>query len=87
MSNNTNSTIPAFCQGIQHYGDKWPDFDTYAAQAVIGEGQSAIRNSNDDSAVYQTLLAADALRYLTLQLTGSKGSGHPGGFMDVFGQK
>ena len=80
MSNNTNSTIPAFCQGIQHYGDKWPDFDTYAAQAVIGEGQSAIQNSNDDSAVYQTLLAADALRYLTLQLTGSKGSGHPGGF-------
>jgi phosphoketolase len=80
MSNNTNSTIPAFCQGIQHYGDKWPDFDTYAAQAVIGEGQSAIQNSTDDSAVYQTLLAADALRYLTLQLTGSKGSGHPGGF-------
>jgi phosphoketolase len=80
MSNNTNSTIPAFCQGIQHYGDKWPDFDTYAAQPVIGEGQSAIQNSNDDSAVYQTLLAADALRYLTLQLTGSKGSGHPGGF-------
>ena len=80
MSNNTNSTIPAFCQGIQHYGDKWPDFDTYAAQPVIGEGQSAIQNSNDNSAVYQTLLAADALRYLTLQLTGSKGSGHPGGF-------
>ena len=80
MSNSTNSTIPAFCQGIQHYGDKWPDFDTYAAQPVISEGQSAIQNSNDNSAVYQTLLAADALRYLTLQLTGSKGSGHPGGF-------
>ena len=30
--------------------------------------------------MYQTLLAADALRYLTLQVTGSKASGHPGGF-------
>nr|HQT27134.1 hypothetical protein [Burkholderiales bacterium] len=31
-------------------------------------------------AAYQTLLMADALRYLTLQTCGSKGSGHPGGF-------
>ncbi len=79
MSNN-NSSIPAFCQGIQHFGEKWPGFDTNAAQAVIAEGQSAIDNSSDDSCVYQTLLAADALRYLTLQVTGFKGSGHPGGF-------
>ena len=79
MSSN-NSSIPAFCQGIQHYGEKWPGFDTHAAQAVIAEGRSAIDDSADDSSVYQTLLAADALRYLTLQVTGSKGSGHPGGF-------
>jgi len=79
MSSN-NSSIPAFCQGIQHFGEKWPDFDKHAAQAVIAEGQSAIGNSGDDSSVYQTLLAADALRYLTLQVTGSKGSGHPGGY-------
>jgi len=75
-----NSNIPDFCQGIQHYGEKWADFHKHAAQAVIAEGQSAIDNSADDSSAYQTLLAADALRYLTLQVTGSKGSGHPGGF-------
>ena len=80
MSNSTSSNIPAFCQGIQHFGEKWPDFDQHAAQPVIAEGKNAISNSDDDRAVYQTLLAADALRYLTLQVTGSKGSGHPGGF-------
>ncbi|MDH5518676.1 MAG: phosphoketolase [Gammaproteobacteria bacterium] len=79
MSSN-NSSIPDFCQGIQHFGEKWPDFDKHAAQAVIAEGKSAISNSADDDSVYQTLLAADALRYLTLQVTGAKGSGHPGGF-------
>jgi phosphoketolase len=79
MSNNDN-IMPAFCQGIQHFGEKWPDFDKYAASATITEGHSAISDSTDDNNVYQTLLAADALRYLTLQLTGSKGSGHPGGF-------
>ncbi|MDH5711223.1 MAG: phosphoketolase [Gammaproteobacteria bacterium] len=77
---NDNSTIPAFCQGIQHFGEKWPDFDKHTAQAAISEGQTAIKSSDDDDSVYQTLLAADALRYLTLQVTGSKGSGHPGGF-------
>ncbi|EAU54435.1 transketolase [Mariprofundus ferrooxydans] len=71
---------PAFCQGIQHYGEKWPDFDQHAASAVIAEGQSSIADATTDTAAYQTLLAADALRYLTLQVTGSKGSGHPGGF-------
>ncbi len=80
MSSKNNSTIPAFCQGIQHFGEKWPDFDKHTAEAVIAEGQSAIQSSDDDNSVYQTLLAADALRYLTLQVTGSKGSGHPGGF-------
>jgi len=80
MSSNNNTTIPNFCQGIQHFGEKWPDFDKLAGEAVIAEGQSAINSSDDDNSVYQTLLAADALRYLTLQVTGSKGSGHPGGF-------
>ncbi|MCW9030569.1 MAG: phosphoketolase, partial [Gammaproteobacteria bacterium] len=75
-----HSNIPDFCQGIQHFGKKWTDFDKHAAQAVITEGKSEIANSADDASVYQTLLAADALRYLTLQVTGSKGSGHPGGF-------
>ncbi len=29
------------------------------------------------------MLAADALRYLTLQITASKQSGHPGGFASI----
>jgi len=74
------NNLPDFCEGIQYFGDLWPDFDTYASDAVISEGQSAISDANDDKAAYQTLLGADALRYVTLQVTGSKGSGHPGGF-------
>ncbi len=69
-----------FTQGIKFFGNPWPDFDKYASKPVIGEGQSAISNSADDAAAYQTLLGADALRYVTLQVCGSKGSGHPGGF-------
>ena len=72
--------MPAFCQGIQHFGDSWPDFERFGDTAVIAGGQSAIQDAADDKAAYQTLLGADALRYLTLQVTGSKGSGHPGGF-------
>ena len=71
---------PAFCKGILSFGQPWPEFDTMAASPVIAEDQSAIASSSDPKAVYQTLLAADALRYITLQVTGSKGSGHPGGF-------
>lgn len=71
---------PIFCEGIQHFGEKWLDFDTQAASPVIAAGQHGIADSGDSAAVYQTLLAADALRYLTLQVTSSKGSGHPGGY-------
>ena len=74
------ATTPDFCQGIQHYGNTWPSFTHYASSAVIAEGQSAIQSADDDAAAYQTLLGADALRYVTLQVCGSKGSGHPGGF-------
>ncbi|TNF36313.1 MAG: phosphoketolase, partial [Gammaproteobacteria bacterium] len=83
MSTNTAEKLaglPSFCEGIQHFGNSWADFDKYASHAVIAEGQSAIRDVNDDAAAYQTLLGADALRYVTLQVCGSKGSGHPGGF-------
>jgi phosphoketolase len=82
MSTNTAEKLPAipgFCEGIQHYGDAWPDFDRYANTAVIADGEIAISDI-DQAAVFQTLLGADALRYLTLQLCGSKGSGHPGGY-------
>lgn len=73
------ASTPDFCTGIQYYGEAWPDYDSLARTAVIAEGQSAIA-AVDDRAVYQTLLGADALRYVTLQVCGSKGSGHPGGF-------
>jgi phosphoketolase len=72
--------IPAFCRGIRYFSEDWPDFDRLAAEPVIKAGATAIDDANDPAAVYQTLLGADALRYLTLQLTGSKGSGHPGGY-------
>jgi len=74
-----NRSIAEFCDGIQYFGEAWDGFDQLAASAVIGEGCSAIENI-DAAAVYQTLLGADALRYVTLQVCGSKGSGHPGGF-------
>ena len=72
-------TPPAFTQGIRYFGEASPEFTTLTAAAVITEGQTRISRL-DDAAVYQTLLAADALRYLTLQTCGAKASGHPGGF-------
>ena len=79
MSAASTTGLPNFCQGIQYYGETWPQFSELACSAVIAEGQHAIAQVNDAS-VYQTLLGADALRYVTLQVCGSKGSGHPGGF-------
>lgn len=77
---NPMSTAPSFCEGIQYFGDTVPGFETYGQAPAIAEGQKAIANSTDPAAVYQTMLAADALRYLILQMTASKASGHPGGF-------
>jgi len=73
-------STPAFCDGIQYYSDAVPGFDVYGAVPAIGEGQTAIADLTDPAAAYQTLLYADALRYLILQVTASKASGHPGGF-------
>jgi phosphoketolase len=75
-----SSTASNFCDGIQYYGENWPGFDTHGQTPVISETQTTISDPNDASAVFQTLLYADALRYLTLQVTASKASGHPGGF-------
>lgn len=80
---STKPSIPAFCEGIQHFGTPLPEFETYGKEPAIGEGQTAITAPSDPAAVYQTLLAADALRYLTLQMTASKSSGHPGGFASI----
>lgn len=77
------SAIPAFCQGIQYFGNDLPDFDQYGSEPAIAAGQIAIASPTDPRAVYQTLLAADALRYLTLQTTATKASGHPGGFASI----
>jgi phosphoketolase len=74
------SAIPDFCEGIQYFGNQWPDFERHAKNAAIKPGRSEIDEAGDPDAVYQMLLMADALRYLTLQVCGSKGSGHPGGF-------
>ncbi|MGB7442481.1 MAG: phosphoketolase, partial [Coleofasciculaceae cyanobacterium] len=77
------SGIPAFCQGIQYFGEDLPLFDKYGVEAAIAPGKIAIKSPTDQAAVFQTMLAADALRYLTLQVTASKSSGHPGGFASI----
>ncbi|MFN6526475.1 phosphoketolase [Nostoc sp. ChiSLP03a] len=80
ISSKPSSALPNFSEGIQYFGEVLPDFETYGATPAIESGKVAIASTTDKAAVYQTLLAADALRYLTLQVTGSKASGHPGGF-------
>ena len=77
------TNVPAFCQGIQHFKETLPDFEQYGQSPAIKSGESAIASPTDKAAVYQTMLAADALRYLTLQVTASKQSGHPGGFASI----
>ena len=77
------SAIPTFCQGIRFFGKNIPDFEKYGKEAAIASGKTAINSASDRVAVYQTLLAADALRYLTLQTTATKESGHPGGFASI----
>lgn len=77
------TAIPNFCQGIQYFGEQLPGFEKYGKEAAIASGQTAVSSPADPAAVFQTLLAADALRYLTLQITASKASGHPGGFASI----
>jgi len=77
---NPTSTKPAFTEGIQYFSEALPGFETYGKTPAIAPQQTAISDPSDPAAGYQTLLAADALRYLILQMTASKASGHPGGF-------
>lgn len=74
---------PDFCEGIQYFGETLPGYEKYGKEAAIAPDSKAVANLESPEAVFQTLLAADALRYLTLQVTGSKASGHPGGFASV----
>lgn len=78
-----SQSVPAFCEGIQYFGELTSEYERYGKAAAIVEGQPAIASPTDPVAVYQTLLAADALRYLTLHTTASKQSGHPGGFASI----
>ena len=80
MTPKVTSAHPPFCEGIQYFGQAFPEFEKYGQTSAIASGQTSVSDPQDPTAVYQTLLAADALRYLTLQITGSKASGHPGGF-------
>ncbi len=76
----STTSAPAFCEGIQYFGEALPGFEQYGKTPAIAPGSKAISDPSDPVAVFQTLLAADALRYLTLQVTASKSSGHPGGY-------
>ncbi|MEM9905066.1 MAG: phosphoketolase [Cyanobacteria bacterium P01_D01_bin.44] len=80
---SATTPMPAFCEGIQHFGQLPAEFEQYAQVPAIAPGQTKIADPTDPAAVFQTLLAADALRYLTLQVTASKQSGHPGGFASI----
>ncbi|MEO0352492.1 MAG: phosphoketolase [Cyanobacteria bacterium P01_A01_bin.15] len=79
----TAYATPAFCDGIQYFGEAPTEMAAYLETAAIGEGEREIASPSDPKAVYQTMLAADALRYLTLQMTASKQTGHPGGFASI----
>ncbi len=71
---------PDFCEGIQYWGQSWPGFETHGQTPVVDTTTGSISNPSDPTAAFQALLVADALRYLILQVTASKASGHPGGF-------
>jgi phosphoketolase len=73
------SSTPTFCEGIQYFGQIPQGFEQHGKTPAIAAGQTAV-NPSDPAAAYQTMLYADALRYLMLQMTASKASGHPGGF-------
>ncbi len=69
-----------FQTGILYYNPLEEGFSTYGANPAIVDHAIA---TIDTIAAYQTMLGADALRYLTLQMTATKASGHPGGFASI----
>jgi phosphoketolase len=72
-------STPAFCDGIQYFGETPQGFEQYGKTSAIAPDTKAV-NPTDPAAAYQSMLYSDALRYLMLQMTASKASGHPGGF-------
>ena len=70
-----------FRSGLLYFGPDRSDVPAGGLDtAVIPPGGTALATPATPVAAFQTLLAADALRYLTLQLAAAKASGHPGGF-------
>lgn len=70
-----------FRHGILYFSDSTRDLDpAWLAAPVVDVDSGALSPSLSEAAAYQTMLAADALRYLTVQLAATKASGHPGGF-------
>ncbi|MGQ9838218.1 MAG: phosphoketolase [Cyanobacteriota bacterium] len=80
LAQDATTQIPAFCEGIQYFGEPWPEFEQLGQTPAVDAATGKLTDSASRVAAYQTLLYADALRYLTLQMTASKASGHPGGF-------
>lgn len=70
-----------FRHGLLHVAAARADAPAGAlAEPAIAPGTTALPDPFTRAGAFQTLLAADALRYLTLQLAAAKASGHPGGF-------
>ncbi|MDA8390145.1 MAG: phosphoketolase [Gammaproteobacteria bacterium] len=78
--NDPTAAAADFRDGIQYFGEPWLGADRFAAKPAVAAGAKTVTDPADPAAVFQTLLAADALRYLTLQICASKASGHPGGY-------
>lgn len=72
--------VPPFCEGIYCMADGAEELDRFGASPVVAPPGTSSASLSDDF-VYQTMIGADALRFLTMQMTATKSSGHPGGFM------
>ncbi len=77
---NTERTPSTWLDGIDYFAAQYPAHDAGTHQALLGPQTPALPDPSSPEAAYQTLATADALRYLMLQFTGAKSSGHPGGF-------
>ncbi len=78
--NNSVATSPAWLTGVQYFAPDWPELASLGNAPLLDAATPALPDPTSRAAAYQTLLTADALRYLILQMTGAKSSGHPGGF-------
>jgi len=84
MSTSTGTektAMPLFCEGIRYFAGESEELTSLGAVQAVEPGRRGAAGSFSDAFVYQTLLGADAMRYLTMQMTATKSSGHPGGFM------